>query len=175
MPIVNFDSLPDDARVWVFGSDRPLDPEATRRLLAVVDAHLAQWAAHGAPLASARDWRDDRFLTVAVDQRTVGASGCSIDTLFRQLQTLERELALSIVGGSRVFYRDDAGAVQSTDRAGFTALAERGTVTPETRVYDLTVQTLGDWRRGFELRASQSWHGALMPLGGGSGAMGSQR
>ena len=168
MPIVNFDSLPDDARVWVFGSDRPLDPGATKRLLAVVDAHLAQWAAHGAPLTSARDWRGDRFLTVAVDQRTAGASGCSIDALFRQLQTLERELGLSIVGGGRVFYRDAAGTIQSTDRAAFAALAERGAVTAETRVYDPTVQTLGAWRRGFELRASQSWHGALMPTGGGA-------
>ena len=167
MPIVNFDLLPDDARVWVFGSDRPLDLSATKRLLAVVDAHLAQWAAHGAPLTSARDWRDDRFLTVAVDQRTAGASGCSIDALFRQLQTLERELGLSIVGGGRVFHRDAAGTIQSTDRAGFTTLAERGAVTPETRVYDPTVQTLGDWRRGFELRASQSWHGALMPAASG--------
>lgn len=163
MPITNFGTLPDDARVWVFGSDRPLDSGATSRLLAVVDAHLAQWAAHGAPLTSARDWRDDRFLTVAVDQRTAGASGCSIDALFRQLQTLERELGLSIVGGGRVFYRDAGGTLQSTDRAAFTVLAERGVVTPETRVYDPTVRTLGDWRRGFELRASQSWHGTLMP------------
>ena len=165
--MVNFDSLPDDARVWVFGADRPLDAPTSERLLGLVDAHLAQWAAHGAPLTSARDWRDDRFLTVAVDQRTAGASGCSIDALFRQLQTLERELGISIVGGGRVFYRDSKGQVQSADRATFTELAERGAVTPETRVFDPTVATLGAWRESFERRASESWHGSLMPVAPG--------
>ena len=164
MPIVNFDTLPEDARVWVFGSDRPLDATAARRLLGVVDAHLAQWAAHGAPLTSARDWRDDRFLAVAVDQRTAGASGCSIDALFRQLQTLERELGISIVGGGRIFYRDSTGSVQSTDRTGFADLADHGSVGPETIVFDPTVTTLGAWRHGFERRASESWHGSLIAV-----------
>jgi len=76
MPIVPFDSLPDDARIWVFGADRPLDAAAATRLLALVDGYLAQWAAHGTPLTSGRDWRDQRFLTIAVDQRATGASGC---------------------------------------------------------------------------------------------------
>lgn len=163
MPIVPFDSLPDDARVWVFGAERPLTPAESARLRGVTDAHLERWAAHGAPLTSARDWRDDRFLTIAVDQRTAGASGCSIDVLFRQLQALERELSLSIVGGGRVFYRDAAGEVRAVDRAEFSTLAETGAVTPETIVFDPTVTTLGAWRAGFERPARQSWHGQLMP------------
>jgi hypothetical protein len=163
MPIVPFDSLPDDARVWVFGAERALASAESSRLLAVADAHLERWAAHGAPLTSARDWRDGRFLTIAVDQRTAGASGCSIDALFRQLQALERELGVGIVGGGRVFFRGPGGEVQSTDRAGFAMVAERGVVTPETLVFDPTVQTLGAWRAGFERRAGDSWHGQLMP------------
>jgi hypothetical protein len=163
MPIVSFDSLPDDARTWVFGTDRALDAAESARLLEIVDAYLARWAAHGTPLASARDWRDDHFLTIAVDQRTAGASGCSIDALFHQLQDLERALGIAIVGGGRVFYRDATGTVHATDRATFVDLAERGAVTPETPVFDPTVTTLGAWRTGFERRASESWHAQLMP------------
>ena len=161
MPLVDFDSLPDDARVWVFGSDRALDAAATSRLLGVVEQYLERWAAHGEPLRSGRSWRDDRFLTIAVDQRTAGASGCSIDALFRQLQSLERELGASIVGGGRVFYRDPSGVIQSTDREQFAALASRGDIGPRTPVFDPTVQTLGDWRHGFERPMAESWHATL--------------
>ena len=164
MPIVPFDSLPDDARVWVFGTDRALDAAAATRLLDVVDAYLSRWAAHGTPLTSARDWRDDHFLTIAVDQRPAGASGCSIDALFHQLQELERALGIAIVGGGRIFYRDGRGSVQATDRATFIDLAERGSVTPEAPVFDPTVTTLGAWRTGFERRASESWHAQLTPV-----------
>jgi hypothetical protein len=165
MPIVPFDSLPDDARTWVFGTDRALGSDESARLLAVVDDYLARWAAHGTPLASARDWRDAHFLTIAVDERAAGASGCSIDALFRQLQDLERTLGAAIVGSGRVFWRDATGSVQVADRAAFAGIAERGTVTGETRVFDPTVTTLGAWRSGFERPARDSWHGQLMPHG----------
>lgn len=163
MPIVPFDSLADDARVWVFGADRPLEAVEATRLLEMVDKYLARWAAHGEPLTSGRDWREDRFLTIAVDQRTTGASGCSIDALFHQLQQLERALGTSIVGGGRIFYRDAAGVVHSTDRSTFSEMAERGAVNAETRVFDPTVTTLGSWRAGFEQRTGDSWHASLMP------------
>ena len=162
MPLVDIDSLPDDARVWVFGSERPLDDASATRLLGVVDQYQSRWAAHGEPLTSARSWRDDRFLTIAVDQRTAGASGCSIDALFRQLQTLERELGVSIVGGGRIFYRDAAGVIQATDRETFAELAASGELGPRTPVFDPTVQTLGDWRRAFERPVAASWHAALL-------------
>ena len=167
MPIVPFETLPDDARVWVFGTDRALSATEAARLLDVVDAHLARGAAHGTPLASARDWRGDHFLTIAVDQRTAGASGCSIDALFHQLQDLERSLGASIVGGGRIFYRDATGAVRATDRSAFGELADRSELTLDTTVFDPTVTTLGSWRSGFERRASESWHAQLMPQASG--------
>ena len=97
MPSVPFDTLPDDARLWVFASAEPLGAEQSARLLQEVDAFLATWAAHGDPLRAARDWRDDRFLAVGVDQSTAGASGCSIDGLFRRLQALEPALGTTLL------------------------------------------------------------------------------
>src|SRR6478609_1375026 len=97
MPLVQIEDLPDASRVWVFGADSDLDEGATDLLLRDVDRFLAQWHAHGAPLTAARDWRDKRFLTVAVDQSTAGASGCSIDGLYRSLKSLESRLGTSLV------------------------------------------------------------------------------
>jgi hypothetical protein len=105
MPLTSFDKLPDDARVWIFGAAAPVDHVDAAKLLAVVDTFLEQWKAHGHPLTAARDWRDERFLVIGVDQRTEGASGCSIDGLFRALQDLERAVGASLVGGGLVFFR----------------------------------------------------------------------
>src|SRR5215204_5472870 len=128
MPRVAFDTLPDDARVWVFGAANEIAAPAADRLLQAVDEFLAQWNAHGSPLLCARDWRDDRFLAVGVDQSTAGASGCSIDGLFRTFVRLEPELGTSLVGGSRVYYRDAEGTVQSATRKGFNELARDGRI-----------------------------------------------
>jgi hypothetical protein len=62
-----------------------------------------------------------------------------------------------------VFYRDKSGAIQSTDRESFSALGAEGKIRPSTKVFDPTVTLLGEWRAGFELDASRSWHAGLLP------------
>ena len=163
MPHVPFESLPDDARVWVFGADRTIaDSEP---LLTAVDQFIARWAAHGTPLHASRDWREGRFLTIAVDQRQAGASGCSIDGLFRTLQGLEGTLGASLLGGGRIYYRASDGSVASVARDEVEALGEQGTIGRDTTVFDPTVTTLGDWRKRFETTAGASWHAQLLPEG----------
>jgi hypothetical protein len=162
MPVVPFETLPDASRVWVFGSDRQLSDEGTKALLKGVDAHLEDWKAHGAPLTVGRTWREGRFLVVAVDQSTAGASGCSIDGLFRVLQQLEREAGASLIGGGRVFYRDATGAVQSCSQGDIGALAQRGAITADTVVFDASLTDLGTWRGCFERPAKESWVNTLL-------------
>lgn len=164
MPAVPFASLPDDARLWVFASSNPLPAAAADRLLTEVDHFVSTWAAHGAPLRAARDWRDDHFLAVAVDQSTAGASGCSIDGLFRTLQRLEPALGTALVGGGRVFWRRADGTVQTADRAAFAAAARAGTVEGATPVFDTSVTTAGDWRARFERPARESWHRGMLTV-----------
>ena len=165
MPAVPFDALPDDARLWVFATAAPLDGEPAAALLATVDSFLAGWAAHGAPLQAGRDWRDGHFLAVAVDQRAAGASGCSIDGLFRSLQALEPRLGTPLLAGGRVYWRDEAGRVQSGDRAAFRRAAAAGAVGPDTPVFDTTVTSAGDWRARFERPLAESWHARAAGLG----------
>jgi hypothetical protein len=162
MPLVAFPSLPDDARVWVFGSGIELSPDSESTLLATVDEYLDGWRAHGSPLTVGRDWRDGRFLAVAVDQNEEHASGCSLDALFRVLQGLERHLGTQLLGNARVYYRDPDGVINVTDRAGFASLAQEGSIERHSPVFDLSVQTVAQWRDRFETTAENSWHNALL-------------
>jgi hypothetical protein len=162
MPLVPFETLPASARVWVFVTEQPVRGARAERLMAAVDRYLEQWSAHGHPLTCGRTWRDDQFLAVAVDQTDAYASGCSIDGLFRVLQTLQSELGSTLVSGGRVVFRDAKGAIRAVDRDEFTALGGTGAVTGTTTVFDPTVATAGEWRDRFETAANRTWHKALL-------------
>lgn len=162
MPIVPFASLPDESRVWVFGSDRALSGDESERLLSEVDRFLGQWKAHGVPLFCARDWRDEHLLTIGVDSTRENASGCSIDGLFRVLQGLERSLSTRLVAGGRVFYRDTDGRVQCVSRDGVPALAARGAIDDDSAVFDTGLTTAAAWRSRFEAPARETWVGTLL-------------
>ena len=165
MPLAPFNSLPDDSRVWIFGSDRRLEPAAEQRLLEETDRFLSTWAAHGSPLTCGREWKESRFLTIAADQSTAGASGCSIDVLFRVFKTLGPALGADLVGSGRIYYRDADGRIAQATRDEFAELAASGKITAKTPVFDTTVQTLGEWRSHFERPLADSWHAQLLPEG----------
>src|SRR3954469_24827481 len=136
MSLVAFKELPESARIWVFGSDKPLTGAVADSLLAEVDAYLDQWKAHGFPLRAAREWKDDRFLVVGIDPTVEQASGCSIDGLFRALQNLQKTIGAQIVGGGGVFYRDASGSLQAVTRDEFSSLTASGAVRKDTPVFD---------------------------------------
>jgi hypothetical protein len=162
MPMIPFDQLPDNSRAWVFGADRTLNEQQSKQLLEEVDRFLPTWTAHGAPLTVGRDWRHRRFLTIGVDQSTAGASGCSIDGLFRTLKSLEPKLGASLVTSGLIFFRDESGAVQSVDREKFSDLAAAGKIRSDTTAFDPTVTSLGEWRARFELPVRDGWHSKLI-------------
>lgn len=157
MPVIQFSSLPANGRVWVFACDHPLVGDEAQPLLTAVDAYLAQWKAHGAPLRAARQWLHDRFLTIGIDPTAEQASGCSIDALFRNLRAAGDTVGVRVLTGGRVFYRDVKGAVQSATRTEFSTLAAHGDVTGDTPVFDTSVTTAEGWREGFERPAASAW------------------
>ena len=168
MPLVSFDSLPDDSRLWIFGAERCLAPFEQTELLSEVDRFLADWRAHGTPLAAARDLNGDRFLMVAVDQASVPPSGCSIDAMVAVLKDVEVRLGVALVDHGALYYRGPAGDILRVDRPTFRRRAEAGDVDGDTPVFDTTVTSLGDVRSGrWERPARSSWHGrAFLPPAG---------
>jgi hypothetical protein len=155
MPHTDFAALPDRARLWVFAADTPVaDPSP---LLQAVDAHLSQWAAHGVPLLCARDWREDRFLAIAVDEAATGASGCSIDGLFRTIGRVQSAIGADLLASGRVAWRDQQGRIRVSTQAEFAAGVAAGDVTKDTTVFETLTETVGGWRAAFEKRAEESW------------------
>lgn len=163
MAAISFQDLPGDARVWIFSASDALVGDKADALLGAADEYLGDWKAHGLPLTCARDWREDRFLAIGVDQRDAHASGCSVDGLFRVLQRLESQIGTSLVGGGRVFYRDADGRIICLPRADFAARAAAGSIAADARVFDTSVTTAAAYRDRFEQPAAASWHAALFP------------
>jgi len=159
MPRIKFTDMPDEARMWVFGIGREVSAEEESRILSRIDGFLDDWAAHGAPLRCARDFRHGRFLLVSVDESSVPVSGCSVDALTHLMRETEDHLGTPIVDNMPVWFLDETG-VQRVGRGVFKSLAAEGKVLPTTTVFDNTIGTVGQVRRGeWERPASESWHG----------------
>jgi hypothetical protein len=158
MPRIPFSDLPDDARLWVFPLSRPLSPEEADEVRSRVDDFLGAWAAHGTPLTNGRQWVEDAFLLVAVDEASVPPSGCSIDDMARVLKEEGGRLGMTFLDHAPISYRQE-GNINRVTRAEFKALASEGRVGLDTPVIDTSVTRLSHFRRGeWEKPAGASWH-----------------
>ena len=126
MPLTDFTTLPDHARLWTFAATRSLTDEESAPFLSATDGFLGGWSAHRVPLATARDWRYDRFLFIAVDEKSAGASGCSIDALVRFIRQAEDSLGVALTDNRPVWFRNVAGEICCESRERFKALVMRG-------------------------------------------------
>ena len=160
----NFRRLPDDARVWISGFERPLGPAEQETVRAGMERFAAGWASHQVPVESAFEIVQDRFLVIAAC--TSGSvSGCSIDSMMRNMRDLYSTVGVAPPAGNLIYFRDETGRIQSIDHLEFRDVADSGRLKPDTRVFDTLIQNLGQLRAGrFELPYQEAWHARAFPL-----------
>jgi hypothetical protein len=159
MPRVSFAELPDHGRLWVFPAGRDLSEAEARVCLDVVDDFLESWSAHGAPLRSARELVERRFLLVGVDEDAEAPSGCSIDKLVNRLRALGEGMGVQLIDHASVWFRD-GDEIRALSRADFRALASSGRLAADVPVFDTTLTRVAEVRAGaLERPASATWHG----------------
>lgn len=160
MSIINIEQLPDSTRLWIYGAERGLNASQVTELQAGMNRFMLEWTAHKRELATGWQLKYDRFIMVAVDESRMAASGCSIDSMVRNLRHLEGLIGAEIVGTSaKVFYRDGDSAIHCVERLQFRELLATGVLNPDSIVFDNTIQTLSDLRQGnWEVPMKSSWH-----------------
>lgn len=158
---VDFDKLPDTARVWVYQANRPLTDGDVKTIQETLQPALSQWAAHGQPLLASAQVIKNRFVVVGVDEGYALPSGCSIDASVQILQDIGRQIGRSD-GPIDFFDRSVAvlvtdGSVQSFALPMIREAVANGSLTPDTTVFNTLVKTKAEFLANWQIRAGDSW------------------
>lgn len=155
--IVPFDQLPEHSRVWIYPSNRPFKIEEREIIQNKAEIFLAQWTAHGADLQAAIDLPHDRFIILGLNESIQSASGCSIDASVHFIQSLEKELGLSLLDKMNVTYRNK-NTIDHIPLKEFQIKAKKKQLNPEVIVFNNLVLNKMEYDSHWEGPASSSWH-----------------
>jgi hypothetical protein len=136
--LADFHTLPEQARIWVYASEKALTQSQQDYILNVISEELKGWNAHKQPLTAGVSILENHFIVVALDENKNGASGCSIDTLQKTIQELEKELSISLMNRLNVFCRID-NKIQCIPSFKLESMAKA-----DTPFYDLTILAKSD-------------------------------
>ena len=84
--LVPFESLPEEARIWVYQSNRPFTEEEIQHIAKDLEAFLTQWTAHGSDLQAGYELPYNRFIVIGLDQIRCFSLGMQ-HRCFRSLST----------------------------------------------------------------------------------------
>ncbi|TKD59120.1 ABC transporter ATPase [Flavobacterium sp. ASW18X] len=159
--LVDFESLPDEARVWIYQCNRTITDNELSEIKAKTEAFLTQWTAHGAELKAGFTMPYNRFIVIGLDQAANAASGCSIDASVHFIQALEKEYQIDLLDKMNVSYKQGE-YIAYKPLADFRKMAKQKAVSKNMVVFNNLVATKAEFLEHWEVPASESWHARFM-------------
>ena len=77
--LVDFDTLPEESRVWIYQANRSFSEKEISQLKEQLNIFIEAWTAHGKDLQAGYKIVYKRFIVLALNQNLNKATGCSID------------------------------------------------------------------------------------------------
>lgn len=155
--LVNFESLDDSSRVWVFQSSREFLANEMEIITAKVEMFIAEWRRHGEDLKASYLVKYNQFIILSVDENYNGVSGCSIDAAVNLMKQFESKFALDLTNKLNISFRDNNN-INVVSLADFQKFVEQEKITAETIVFNNIVATKADFITNWEVGAKNSWH-----------------
>ena len=131
-----YKDLPDNARVWVYQSNRKLSKDEISSIKGQGLEFLQRWSAHGNKLNAYFEVFHDQFLVFFIDEEQAKATGCSIDKSVRLIKSLEREFDIALLDRDLVAYQDGKSIATCT-REEFIYKGRAGILDKNTIVFNL--------------------------------------
>ncbi len=159
-------SLPANARVWVYQSNRSFTPQEIAGIEPKLKDFVNQWTSHKVGVEGDGAVLYNRFIVLMADEEKVKLGGCSIDSSVHFIKGLEKEYGLNFFDRWNIAYLQ-GGIVLSCNRPEFEKLVEEGKVTDDTIVFNNLVSTKQQLQTSWQITYGKSWLKNLAPVNSG--------
>tara|TARA_B110000008_G_scaffold73996_1_gene75070 strand:- start:59 stop:523 length:465 start_codon:yes stop_codon:yes gene_type:complete len=132
--LADFNTQPKESRIWIYASENALTEDQQSHILTYIAEHLKGWNAHKVPLTAGVTILENHFIVIALDEGKNEASGCSIDTLQKTIQALEKDLSIALMNRLNVFCKIGV-VIKVIPSFKLGEIANKNTL-----FYDLTIQ-----------------------------------
>ena len=155
--LVDFDSLAENSRVWIYQSNRSFTKDELVDISDKLIVFLNNWVAHGLNLEAGFEIKYKRFIIIALDQDKQSVTGCSIDASVKFIQELEILYSVNLMDKMNVSYKQGDYVAYKT-LTDFKKMAKDKAVSKNTIVFNNLVNSKAEYAEFWEVPASESWH-----------------
>ncbi len=154
---VDFDTLQDNSRVWVYQSSREFNVEEVKAIEAKLKNFVNEWTRHGDDLKASFEIKYNHFIILAVDESFNQVSGCSIDASTHVFKQFENEFKVELLNKLNTAFKH-GDHINVVSLADFQKYVKEDRIHQDTLVFNNMVQSKADLETLWEVPAIRSWH-----------------
>ena len=154
--IVDFKTMPDDSRIWIYQSNRDFNESEIRIINDKTISFLDNWQAHGKNLECSYSIIDKRFIIIAVNENVNPIGGCSIDFSLQLIKDISNTIGIDLLNRLVVNYRLD-NKVESLSLSDLKNKIKDGDFSPETIIFNTAINSKSELLNNFEIDIRSSW------------------
>ncbi len=155
--LVDFNTLPEESRVWIYQANRSFSEEELQELKPKIETFIEAWTAHGKDLQAGYNIVYKRFIIIGLNQNLNLATGCSIDASVHFIQDLEKTYDVDLMDKMNVSFKQGE-FIAYKPLAEFKKMAKNRSVSKNTIVFNNLVTNIAEFKENWEVPASESWH-----------------
>lgn len=159
-----FKDLPPHSRIWIYQSNREFTQTEVEQIKTFSEQFINEWTSHNQKMKAGIEIFHNLFIVIGVDEKTAPASGCGIDKSVKFIQSLEKELSISLLDRMNVAYRknsdapEEKGKVQTCTANELPSLLKKEKINSRTIVFNNLVSTKEEFEKNWEIPLENSWH-----------------
>ncbi|WP_372794172.1 ABC transporter ATPase [Lutibacter sp.] len=155
--LVNFESLEDNSKIWIYQSNREFSKNEVAIIINKMEDFIDDWLGHGDQIKASYLIKYNQFIIIAVDQYYNEVSGCSIDASVNFIKELEKQFNVDLTNKLNVSFKD-ADNINIVSLSDFQNFAKQHKITSKTVVFNNMISTKVGLAENWEVTADKSWH-----------------
>ena len=154
--IVDFKTMPDDSRIWIYQSNRDFNELEIGIINDKTISFLDNWQAHGKELECSYSIIDKRFIIIAVNESFNPIGGCSIDFSLQLIKDISNTIGIDLLNRLVVNLKID-NRLESLSLSDLKNKIKDGDFSPETIIFNTAINSKSDLLNNFEIDIRSSW------------------
>lgn len=154
--IVDFKTMPDDSRIWIYQSNRDFNESEIGVIKDKTISFLDNWQAHGKDLECSYSIIDKRFIILAVNESANPIGGCSIDFSLQLIKDISNTIGVDLLNRLVVNCKLD-NTIESLSLSDLKNKIKDGVFSPETIIFNTAINYKSELFNNFEIDIRSSW------------------
>ncbi|WP_439129611.1 ABC transporter ATPase [Polaribacter sp.] len=158
---VEFSSIPEDAKVWIYPSSRKFYPNEIEEVNKKVKDFVAEWKSEDEDFKASFKILYNRFIVLAADDISTKLLIADIDASVSFILELQQIYNVELLDKMNVCFKQGE-YVQYKDLKDFKKLLKNKAVTAKTIVFDNLITTKSDFDNYWEVPIEDSWYSRFL-------------